>query len=109
MTDLASNVRRQPSPLISGSEGVEVEQGRTIYDAMADLDYTRQSDQIPVIDLIALEQFIVVTKVTQEPVQLPESFGGAVETASEAVAGKRLGLERGEHDGEVRLLGMPAI
>jgi hypothetical protein len=60
---------------------------------VADLDHALQTYELGFVHLVASEQFGVVTEVAQEPVQLPQGFRGAVESARQEVSGKPAGLE----------------
>jgi hypothetical protein len=60
---------------------------------MTDLHHTGQADQLRFIDFIAAQQFDIVAKVAQEPIEFPQSFGIAIEAAGNDVVGKSPGLQ----------------
>ena len=94
----------------AGAKPSKLEQGSAVEDDFADLDHARQVDQCFVIDFIAAQQFGVVAEVAQEPAQLPQRFGCAVEAAGhETCPVRSLGLEDGEADLVIRFLLVPAI
>jgi len=62
---------------------------------MADLHHAGQADQLRFIDFIATEQFDIVAKVAQEPVELPEGFRIAIEAAGNDMVGESPGFEDG--------------
>lgn len=74
---------------------------------MADLDHTLEADQLAFVHFVAAEQFGIVAKVAQEPVQLPQGFRVAVEAAGNDVVGESAGLKNGKAKGVVRLLCLP--
>src|SRR5438876_5332141 len=76
---------------------------------MHDLDHAAQTGNILVIDLITSQKFRVVAEIAQEPVQLPQCLGCAVEASTESIAGEGFGLKHSEQDCVVGLLRMPAI
>src|SRR5271167_1016703 len=94
-------------PAASGGEAVQPEQGSAVNDGVTDLHHTSESDQLCFIDFIAPQQFDVVAKVAQEPVELPQSLGIAEETAGNDVVGKSPGFENGEGNGVIRFLCLP--
>src|SRR3974390_2889846 len=73
--------RTQLGPLAGGSEAVEGDEGSAKSDGMTDLDDSLEARDGVLVDLIASEQFRIVEEVTQEPAELPEGFGSAVEPA----------------------------
>ena len=74
---------------------------------MADLDDAFQPDDLSFVHFIASEQFGVIAKVAQKPVQLPQGFGAAIEPARKDVLGKPAGLKNGQRQSVVGLLRMP--
>ncbi|MGA9963760.1 MAG: hypothetical protein WBQ10_01015 [Terriglobales bacterium] len=58
---------------------------------MTDFHHTGQADQLRFIDFIATQEFDIVAKVAQEPVEFPEGSGIAIEAAGNDVAENRLG------------------
>src|SRR5437868_43478 len=76
---------------------------------MADLDHTYESDQLFFIDFIASEQFRVIAEIAQKPIQLPQSFRGAVEPPSKGMAGEGIGFDYLKVKRVVSLLPVPAI
>ena len=63
---------------------------------MTDLHHTGQPDQLRFIDFIAAQQFDIVAKVAEEPIELPEGFGIAKQAAGNDVAGKSARLQNGQ-------------
>ena len=51
--------------------------------------------KLRLIDFIATQQFDIVAKVAEEPVELPEGFGIAIQTSGNDVAGKSARLQNG--------------
>ena len=76
---------------------------------MADLDHSPESGQTLIVDLVLAEQFGVVAKVTQKPVQLPQRFRRAIEASGDALAGIQLGLDDREPEEVIGLLCLPAM
>jgi hypothetical protein len=74
---------------------------------MTDLDYTLQTYELRFVHLVASEQFSVVAKVTQKPVQLPQGFRVAIEPAREGTARKSTGLKNCQSQRVVGLWGLP--
>ena len=75
----------------------------------ADLYYAPQVDQGLVLDLVLSEQFRVITKVTQEPAQLPHGSGRAIQATGHEAPGQMFGLQDGEADLVIGLLFVPPI
>ena len=75
---------------------------------MADLDHPLQTHELGFVHFVASEEFGVVAKVAQEPVQLPQGFLAAIEPARKDVARKTGGLKNGQSQGVVGFLGLPA-
>jgi hypothetical protein len=75
---------------------------------MTDLRDAGQTDQLCFVDFIAAEEFDVVTKIAQEPVELPEGFGVAIEAAGNNMVGKATGLENGQSERLIRFLSLSA-
>ena len=73
---------------------------------MADLDHALQPNELLLVHFVASEQFGVVAKVAQEPIQLPEGFRAAIEPARKDVAGKPAGLKNGQTE---RVIGLPCL
>jgi hypothetical protein len=61
------------------------------------------------INLVPVEQFGVVTKISQEPIQLPKSTFGAVQASREGLACESLRFDNLEAESIKRLLEMPPI
>ena len=76
---------------------------------MTDLDHPFQSDKLTFIDFIATQQFDVVAKIAQEPVQLPKSLWIAVEAAGERVLVKTLRFKNDHADRVIRFLSLPSV
>ena len=76
---------------------------------MADLDHALQTDQALLVNLISRQQFGVVAEIAQEPGELPQGFGGAVQASGNGSPGERLRLDYGKAEKVKRLLGMPAV
>jgi hypothetical protein len=74
---------------------------------VADLDHALQTYELPLVDLVATEQFGVIAKVAQEPVQLSQGFRGAIEPAGKDVAREPAGFQNGQSQGVVGLLCLP--
>ena len=72
-------------------------------------DDTAKIDQGFLIDLILGEQFHVIAKIAEEPIELPERPFGRVKPAGERAALKGVGLEHNESDLQESLLRMPAV
>jgi hypothetical protein len=68
-------------PATGGGKTIQPEQGSAVDDDMADLHHAGEANQLRFIDFIAVQQFDIVTKVAQEPIELPESFRIAIEAA----------------------------
>src|SRR5271167_1289171 len=73
-------------------------------DAVGQLHHSTQPDQGLVVNLIATEQLSVVTEVAQEPAELPQRLGGAVEPRAEGAPNPGCGFENGEAQGIERFL-----
>jgi hypothetical protein len=71
--------------------------------------YTTKVQEPFFIDLVSSEEFNVVTKVPQEPAELPQGALGAVEAPGEANCFMGDGLQDAEAQDKEGLLGMPAI
>jgi hypothetical protein len=61
------------------------------------------------IDLVPLEQFGVIAKISQKPIELPKGTLGAVQASREGLACESLRFEDPEAESVKRLLGMPAV
>jgi hypothetical protein len=61
------------------------------------------------INLVPVQQFGVVTEISQEPIQLPKSTFGAVQASREGLACESLRFENPEAKSIKRLLEMPPI
>jgi hypothetical protein len=61
------------------------------------------------INLVPVEQFGVVTKISQKPIQLPKCTLGAVQASGEGLAGESLRFDNLESESIKRLLEMPPI
>src|ERR1035437_6660548 len=94
-------------PSTSGSKTVQSDQGRTVEDDVTDLDHPHQPNELSLVHLVASEQLDVVAEVAQEPVQLPQCFCGAIESARQDVAKKPVGLKNGQSQRVVRFLSLP--
>src|SRR5579864_5420543 len=76
---------------------------------MADLHDPSQSGQGLLVDFLASEQFGIVEEVAQEPAQLPECFGRAVDATRDHASSKPFRFEDAESDYVERLLRMPSV
>src|ERR1017187_2303618 len=83
-------------PAVGGGKTVEPQQRRTVEDDVTDLDHALKPYEFPLVHFISSEQLGVVAKVSQEPVQLPQSFVAAIESARKKVARKPAGLKNGQ-------------
>ena len=83
---------RKRRGVASGGKAVEAEQGSAVEDDVADLDHSREADELTFVHLIATQQLGVVAKVTQEPVQLPQGFLIAIDPAGNDVVSGAVGL-----------------
>jgi len=63
---------------------------------MRNLDYPLESSYRFVVDFVSSKQVGVVAEITQEPAELPEGFGGAVEPRCYVSAGKLSRFEYGQ-------------
>jgi hypothetical protein len=90
-------------------KAVQIKQRGAIYDGVADLDDAAQTEQTFLIDFIAADEFGVIAEVAQEPIELPQSFGCAVEATRYGPPGEMLGLDHGHAQKVVRLLLMPIL
>jgi len=61
------------------------------------------------IHLILPEQFGVIAKVAQEPIELPERSSAAVQPPGEGMCGEGFGLKDYKAENEEWLLRMPAV
>ena len=82
-------------PATGGGKTIQPEQGSAVEDDMADLHHAGEADQLRFIDFIATQQFDIVAKVAQEPVELPQGFGVAIEAAGNDMVGKSTGFQDG--------------
>src|SRR5689334_18849266 len=87
---------REFLPAASRGKAIEPEQGSAVDDDMTHLHHPVESDHLRLIDFIAAQQFDIVAKVAQEPVELPEGFGSAIKSAGNDVVEKAAGLENVE-------------
>jgi hypothetical protein len=76
---------------------------------MADLHDPAETRQSFLIDFLALEEIGIVEEIVQEPPQLPQSFGGAVDTAGDGPAGELVGFQDRETKEVERLVGVPTV
>src|ERR1700747_1354375 len=82
-------------------EPVEVEQGGAVDGGVADLHYAAKSGECLLIDLFASEQLRVIEEIAEEPVELPQGFGGAVHPPRNDSSGQFVRFKDGEpQDGE---------
>jgi hypothetical protein len=93
-----------------GSKAVQSEQGSAAENNVANLHDAGQADQLRFVDFGPTEQFDVVSKVAQEPVELPEGSGIAIESAvGNDVAGKSPSLQNGAEAGSDVLPSVPKM
>jgi hypothetical protein len=67
-------------------------------------DDARQTQKRPLIDLIATQQVVVVAKLAEEPIQLPESLRVAIQAAGDQTVEVFSGFDDLEPKGEERFL-----
>jgi hypothetical protein len=95
--------------LLSGSKCVEVKKYQATHKGVADLKNTLKTDQGLIVDFTSGQRIRVIVEVAKKPIQLPESFGGAVEASGKSAAGEMLGLKNREHYGVKGFVFMPAV
>src|SRR5580704_19688357 len=98
--------RRKFCPAAGRGKTIEAEQGSATDGDMAELDYAAQADELTFIDFIPVDQFGVVAEVPQEPIQLPQGFGIAIEPAGNNVTAKAAGLKNNQGQGVIRFVGI---
>ena len=75
---------------------------------MTDFDHAPQRYELTFIHFIATEQFDIVAKVAQEPVELPQGLRIAVESARNDVIAKSVRFQNSQNKCVIRLLCLPA-
>src|SRR6516164_2806732 len=96
-------------PFTRRRKAIEALVGTAAETGSAGADDTAEMEQRFFIDLITAQEFGVIAKVAQEPVQAPESTFTAVDTAGKGPLEVGFGLEDAETHDQEGLLGMPAV
>ena len=76
---------------------------------MAHLHDPAKAVQCFLIELIPAQEFRIVEEVAQEPAQLPQSLGGAVESAGDGATSQFMGFDDRKPKRVERLLRMPSV
>jgi hypothetical protein len=95
--------------LAARREPINGENTSLIEHSASGLNYSREPNEMLLIDFLALEQFGVVTEIAQEPVQLPQGFLGAIEPSRNLARGELLRFEDRETKNEKGFLRIPTI
>ena len=74
-------------------EAIEVQVAAPVEVGVADFDDALQASEGLVVNLVLPEQYGVIAEVAQEPVELPESPGSAIESGGKAASSKLPGLD----------------
>src|SRR6516225_1789315 len=93
-------------PFARRRKAIEALVGTTAETGGAGSDDSAEMEQRFFIDLIAAQEFGVVTKVAQEPVQAPESTFTAVDTTGKKPVEVGFGLQNAEAHNQKGFLGM---
>src|SRR6516165_3872654 len=96
-------------PFTRRRKAIEALVGTAPETGSAGADDTAKLKQRSFIDLVAAQEFGIVAKVAQEPVQAPESAFTAVDTAGKRLVQVSFWLQNPEAHGQKRLLGMLAV
>src|SRR6266852_1699775 len=96
-------------PLSHWGEPLKVQERTAVECGARGSDNPAQVQQSFFIDLVPAEQISVVAEVAQEPVELPQGLGRAIESSGDRLSGVLFGLEGGQAQGEEWLLRVPAI
>src|SRR5271157_1322076 len=106
---LADGFKGKFLPFSGRSEGFEVLEGAAVQGDMRGSEDSPKVQESLFLHFIAAEEVPVVAKISQEPIELPESSFGTVQPASDGPSGKGLGLQHHKPDGEEWFLRMPAV
>src|SRR5205814_10044271 len=96
-------------PLTGRSKAVQIQERSAVESRVADLDDTAKTDQCFFTNFIAVKQVWVIQEISQEPAQLPERLGCAVESSADLPTGQLLGLQSRESQDVERFLRMPTV
>jgi hypothetical protein len=108
-TPLCGIHTRELFPFRSRSEGFEIQEGTPLQGHTSGSDDANQTQKRPLVDLVATKQIVVVAKVAQKPIQLPESLRVAIQAAGDQAVKVFLGFDDLEAQGKKRFLRMPTV
>src|SRR6202521_5492847 len=96
-------------PFTSWSKSAEIEKRAAVQRGAGNPHDSSQADKRLFVNFISAHQIRVVAKVPQEPAELPECFGSAVEATVEGTALMFRWFENDKPQNIERPLGMPAV
>src|SRR6266852_2969350 len=105
----SKSCHRELFPLSRWGEPFKVQERTAVECGAGGSDNPAQAQQGFFIDLVPAEQIGVVAEVAQEPGELPQGLGRAIESSGDRLSGVLFGLEDGQAQGEARLLRVPPI
>jgi hypothetical protein len=85
-------LQRKVVPIGGLSEAIEVQVAAPIQIVMANLDHALEPSHSLVVDLVAPEQIGVIAEIAQEPAELPQCLGGAIDAGGKTARGKLSGF-----------------
>jgi hypothetical protein len=83
--------------------------GASVQARIASPNNPTETEESLLIDLVPVEQFGVIAKISQKPIQLPKGTLGAVQATREGLACENLRFENPEAESIKRLLEMPPV
>jgi hypothetical protein len=96
-------------PVCLGGEGIEVLVRASVQSCIRGPDDPAKFRERFFIDLVILEELRVVAKISQKPVEFPESSFRAVQPTGEEPGFKRFGFQNCKADLYEGLLRMPSV